>query len=57
MSQFRTLFICMDVHKDAIAGAYVAQDHCAEVMDLGPIGTRHGDIDQLIRMMQSQAKH
>jgi transposase len=57
MSQSRTLFIGMDVHKDAIAVAYVAQDHGAEVTYLGSIGTRQCDIDQMIRTMQSQAKH
>jgi hypothetical protein len=57
MSQSRILFIGMDVHKDSIAVAYVAQDHGAEVTYLGPIGTRHADIDKLIRKMQSQAKH
>ena len=57
MSQSRTLFIGMDVHKDAIAVAYVAQDHGAEVIYLGSIGTRHGDIDKLIRTMQSKATH
>jgi hypothetical protein len=29
MSQSRTLYIGMDVHKDAIAVAYVAQEHGA----------------------------
>jgi transposase len=57
MSQSSTLFIGMDVHKDSIAVAYVAQDHGAEVTYLGTIGTRQGDIDQLIRKMQSKAKH
>jgi transposase len=47
----------LDVHTDAIAVAYVAQDHGAEVMYLGAIGTRQGAIDQLIRKMQSKAKH
>jgi transposase len=47
----------MDVHKDAIAVAYVAQDHGAEVTYLGTIGTRQCDLDQLIRKMQSKAKH
>jgi transposase len=47
----------MDVHQDAIAVAYVAQDHGAEVMYLGAIGTRQCDSDQLIRKMQSKAKH
>jgi transposase len=46
----------MDVHKDSIAVAYVAQDHGAEVLYLGAIGTRQGDIDQRIRKMQSKAK-
>jgi transposase len=47
----------MDVHKDSIAVAYVAQDHGAEVTSLGTIGTRQGDIDQLIRTMPSKAQH
>jgi transposase len=47
----------MDVHKDSIAVAYVAQDHGAEVMYLGSLGTRQCDIDQLIRKMQSKARH
>jgi len=47
----------MDVHKDTIAVAYVAQDHGAEVTFLGTIGTRHCDSDHLVRKMQSKAKH
>ena len=57
MSQSSTLFIGMDVHKDTIAVAYVPQDHGAEVTYLGSVGTRQGDIDQLVRKMQSKAKH
>ena len=57
MSQSRTLFIGMDVHKDSSAVAYVAQAHGAEVMYLGAIGTRQCDLDQMIRTMQSKAKH
>jgi transposase len=57
MAQSSTLFIGLDVHKDSIAMAYVAQDHGAEVTYLGAIGTRQGDIDQMIRKMQSKAKH
>src|SRR5919201_5268618 len=57
MSPSSTLFIGMDVHKDSIAVAYVAQAHGAEVMYLGAIGTRQCDIDQLIRKMPSKAKH
>jgi transposase len=47
----------MDVHKDAIAVAYVAQDHGAEVAYLGTVGTRQSDIDNLVRKMHSKAKH
>jgi transposase len=57
MSQSSTLFIGMDVHKDSIAVAYIAQEHGAEVTYLGTIGTRQCDIDQLVRKMQSKAKH
>ena len=57
MSQSSTLFIGMDVHTDAIAVAYVAQDHGAEVISLGTIGTRQCDMDQLVCKRQSQAKH
>jgi transposase len=57
MSQSRTLCIGMDVHKDAIAVAYVPPGHGAEGTYLGAIGTRQCDIDQMIRKMQSKAKH
>jgi transposase len=57
MSQSRTLFIGMDVHKDSIAVAYVAQDHGAEVPSLGSIGTRQCDIDQRLRTRPSKATH
>jgi transposase len=57
MSQSSTLYIGMDVHKDSIAVAYVAQEHGAEVIYLGPMGTRQADIDQLTRKLQAKAKH
>jgi transposase len=57
MSPSSTRFLGMDVHKDSIAVAYVAQEHGAEVMYLGAIGTRQCDIDQLIRKRPSKAKH
>jgi transposase len=57
MLQSRTLYIGMDVHKDSIAVASVTQEHHAEVISLGPIGTRQCDIDQRIRNMQSKSKH
>jgi hypothetical protein len=36
MSQSSTLYLGMDVHTDSIAVAYVAQEHAAEVIYLGP---------------------
>ena len=55
MSQSSTLFIGMDVHKETIAVAYIAQDHGAEVTSLGTMGTRQCDIDQRIRKRPSNA--
>jgi transposase len=57
MPQSSTLYIGLDVHKESIAVAYVAKDHDAEVVYLATIGTRHCDLDKLIRNMQSKAKH
>ena len=56
MSQSRTLCIGMDVHKESIAVAYVAQDPGAAVTSLGSIGTRQCDIEQLLRKMPSKAQ-
>jgi transposase len=47
----------MDVHKDTMAVASVAQDHGADVTYLGTLGTRQCDIDHLVRKMQAQATH
>ena len=57
MPQSSTLYVGMDVHKDSIAVAYVAQDHGAEVIPLGTIGTRQVDLDHLTRTLQSKATH
>jgi transposase len=56
MSQSSTLDIGMDVQKDSMAVASVAQEHHAEVVSLGTIGTRQCDIEQLIRKMQSKSQ-
>jgi transposase len=57
MSQCSTLYGGLDVHKASIAVAYVAQDHGAEVISLGTIGTRQADIAPLTRKLQSKATH
>jgi transposase len=56
MPHSSTLYVGLDVHKDSIAVADVSKDHNAEVIYLGPIGTRQRDIDQLVRKLQSKAK-
>ena len=57
MSQSSTRVIGMDVHKETIAVASIAQDHGAEGTYLGTIGTRQCELDQLIRNMPSKATH
>jgi transposase len=46
----------LDVHKETIAVANVAEEREAEVVSLGPMGTRPCDIDQLIRKLQAKGK-
>jgi hypothetical protein len=41
MPQSSTLYVGLDVHKESIAVAYVAQDHGAEVTSLGTICRHH----------------
>ena len=56
MQQSRTLSVGLDVHKESIAVASVAQDHGAEVVALGTIGTRQCAIDKLLRHLQSKGQ-
>jgi transposase len=56
MAQGSTLFVGLDVHKETIAVAYVAEEREAEVVSLGTIGTRQCDIDKLIRKLQAKGK-
>src|SRR2546428_3231544 len=56
MAQGSTLFIGLDVHKESIAVAYGSAEREAEVLFLGTIGTRQGDIDKLIRKLQAKGK-
>src|SRR5215813_3220761 len=55
MSPSSTLVIAMDVHKESIAVASVDQDHDAEVIYLGTMGTRPCDLAHLIRKRPSKA--
>jgi transposase len=46
----------LEVHKETIAGAYVAEEREAEVISLGTLGTRPCDSDKLIRKLHSKGK-
>jgi transposase len=47
----------MDVHKDSIAGASIANDQRAAVVSLGPSGTRQCDLEHLIRRRHAKSPH
>jgi hypothetical protein len=55
MRQSRTLDVGLDVPKDAMAVASVAQDHGAEGISLGTIGTRQVALNHLTRTLPSKA--
>jgi transposase len=57
MHQSRTLAIGWEVQKESSAVAYVAPAPHAAVVALGTIGTRQGDLAQLIRTMPSKSTH
>lgn len=46
----------MDVHKETLAVAYVAQERAAELGSPGTSGTRQSDSDKLGRQLQSKGK-
>jgi transposase len=50
----KTLYVGLDVHKESISVAYAPEERGAEVVSVGAIGTRHYDIDKLIRKLQAK---
>jgi transposase len=54
MAQSRTLYVGLDVHKESIAVASVAQAHGAAVVSLGTLGTRPCDFDKRLRHLQAK---
>jgi transposase len=46
----------LDVHQETITGADVAEEREAEMVALGTIGTRQGDIDKLSRKREAQGQ-
>jgi transposase len=57
MPQSSLLDVGLEVQKESIAVADVGQDHGAQVVSLGTIGTRQCDRDKLIRPRHSKATH
>ena len=55
MPQPTTVFVGLDVHKDSISVAYAAGGRSDRPEFLGPIGTRHADLEKMIRRMRSKA--
>ncbi len=56
MSHSSTWYAGLDVHKESIAVAYAPAERDAEVVFLGTIGTRQGDLDKLVRQLASKPK-
>jgi transposase len=55
MAQSTPLFVGLDVHKDSIAVAHAAGGGAEPPVFVGSIGTRHADIDKLIRRLHAKA--
>jgi len=51
------LFVGLDVHKESIAVAYAPDQRGAEIISLGSTGTRHCDIDKLLKKLLSHSRN
>jgi transposase len=54
MPENTTLFVGLDVHKDSISVAYAESDRSAAPHFLGSIGSRHSDVDSMVRRLLSK---
>jgi transposase len=51
-----TVYVGLDVHKETISVAYGGGDERGEVRFVGVIGAGHGDVDRMVRRLQSKGK-
>jgi hypothetical protein len=49
------LYVGLNAHKDSIAVAYAPHSPGSDVVTLGNIGTRHCDIDKMLKQLQGAA--
>jgi len=57
MSKPTTLFVGLDNHKEFNSVAYAEAASSDPPVFVGPVGTRHADIDKLVRRLHSKASH
>ena len=57
MPKSTPLFVGLDVHKDSISVAHAEAEGSEPPHFVGAIGSRHSDIDALIRRLHSKASH
>lgn len=57
MKKHSTLYVGMDTEKEKISVAYAPDERGAEVVFVGPIGTRESDIDKLIGRLETKTRH
>src|SRR5262245_21315902 len=55
MPQSTPVFVGLDVHKDTISVAYAAGGSTSPPHYVGQIGTRHSDVDKLVRRLKSHS--
>lgn len=55
MSEPTPLFVGLDVHKDTMAVAHARGQSAEAPVFVGEIGTRHSDLDKLIRRLQTKS--
>jgi transposase len=56
MAEYSVLYVGLDVHKESISVVHCPDVREVEPVFVGPIGTRHCDVDKMVRQMRSKAQ-